>query len=150
MSQFFRLKKANSPKRHSIRSHVAQGMSIAGQAIPPAAANMMEMRYSCELEQKAEELIASCPEILEPAPLKNLEYNVDVVKEIDITTAFKTMMNAETTRLGCAIKLCGLKFYISCYYGDKLATDGLAIYHNGEPCSECPTEKLCPDGLCFS
>ncbi|VDP07801.1 unnamed protein product [Heligmosomoides polygyrus] len=132
------------------RSSVAKGESTNGQKGLPPAANMRELLYSCKLEEKAERLIATCPEKLTPATFENLEYNVDIVKEDDRHKALKTMMNAETSHLGCAVKKCGHKYYVSCYYGNKTATYGKEIYHKGQPCSECPDGTQCgeSDGLC--
>ncbi|VDP07802.1 unnamed protein product [Heligmosomoides polygyrus] len=163
-------------------SNVAKGVSIRGQYIPPEAANMDQLLYSCELEKKADAMIASCPSELPPAPLENLAYNVHIVKEIDKNTALRTaifywatryqtlegwecitpsnksrtawpfyiMMNGETNALGCGIRKCNLKFYVACFYGDKVATQGKAIYYKGDPCSECPEGTTCErwEGLC--
>ncbi|GBN87897.1 Peptidase inhibitor 16 [Araneus ventricosus] len=58
---------------------------------------------------------------------------------------------AESKRLGCGIKLCGMRYLIVCHYYPG-AIKGAQMFQVGRPCSLCNEEDgaLCKDKLCVS
>ncbi|KAF8795937.1 uncharacterized protein LOC129981108 [Argiope bruennichi] len=58
---------------------------------------------------------------------------------------------AESKRLGCGIKLCGMRYLIVCHYYPGALKD-VQMYHVGRPCSLCDEEEgaLCKNKLCVS
>lgn len=70
--------------------------------------------------------------------------------------SYKTMMNAALLSVGCAQKLCGQIYLLSCRY-DFTPSETHDIYETGTPCSMCPDTgskcymKLCiPPNVCES
>ncbi|CAL1287046.1 unnamed protein product [Larinioides sclopetarius] len=63
----------------------------------------------------------------------------------------KKMAWAESKRLGCGIKLCGMRYLIVCHYYPG-AIKGVQMFQVGKPCSLCIEEDgaLCKDKLCVS
>nr|AAD31839.1 ancylostoma-secreted protein 1 precursor [Ancylostoma caninum] len=67
--------------------------------------------------------------------------------------AFSNMVYSETTKLGCAYKVCGTKLAVSCIYNGVGYITNQPMWETGQACqtgADCSTYKNsgCEDGLC--
>ncbi|EYC39162.1 hypothetical protein Y032_0672g1385 [Ancylostoma ceylanicum] len=55
---------------------------------------------------------------------------------------------ANTREIGCAVKECGSFFFAVCHYNPGGNLLNQKIYLDGSPCTSCPQNAKCSQGLC--